>query len=266
MKKTLLVLLASGFGFFASAQSFVIGLKGGEAATYLLNPNVLSTGNEENYASTMTGEFGLHLEINFLGGTGIEGEIITESLNQKYKGSFSNGGVTTYPIYYQNGESYTAETKLSEIKIPILFHFQTIGGFAFEVGPEFATISNATYSASYSGQPAGQVPSLSYGDKSAFASSGILGVLGIGWNFKLIPSGKLYLMADLRLEYGFTDLKGVDALGQDLNNSSTNGLYASNSGVAKPTITYGGYSGTHSAEASLSLGLFYRISLLPKVL
>ena len=274
MKKTLLILsIISGCSFFASAQSLDIGLKGGDASTFLLNGNVSNTGNEENYNSTMSGVYGLHLELNFIGGTGIEFEVISESFNQKYNGTFENDGYTVNNGPYTppssaytpfiNNESYTSETKLSEIKFPLLFHFQTIGGFAFEIGPELATISNATYSATFSGEPPavlGGVQSLSYGVKNDFASSNMLGVIGIGWNFKLIPSGKLYLLADLRFEYGFTDLKGVDGMGQNLASGSD--LYSSSS---KTYWTYSSYSGTHSAEASLSVGLFYRLNLLPKI-
>jgi Outer membrane protein beta-barrel domain len=265
MKKTFLILLASGFGFYASAQSFDIGLKGGAASTWLMNTNVNNAGADEDIASTITYDIGLHLEYNFAGGCGLEIEVISEPFKQDYKGTFSNppGLINNDGAYfaYIKGESYTATTQLEEIKVPLLFHYEAQGGFSLEVGPEFASISSATYTANYTNQPVGYPSSISYSTKSDFASSNLAAVLGFGWNIKL--SGQIYMLVDLRFEYGLTDLIGTDGHGQDLNQSykgSLGSLYASSQPVTG-AYYYPSYTATHSLEGSLNIGLFYRIPM-----
>jgi len=263
MKKTLLILsIISGCSFFASAQSLDLGLKGGYGTTWLLNSNVYN-GSIQKYVTSYTPSFAFHAELNFIGGTGIEVEVIDETFTQKHQGTFKDAGLMNVDgaeLPYIANESYTSTTKFSELKIPILFHYQGLLGFSIEVGPEFGTISSPTFSASYTGQPALIAPSsISYSPSGAFGSSNVMGVLGIGWNFKLIPTGKLYLLTDLRFEYGFTDIKGLDAFGQNMTDAS-----ASNA-TAKGYYAYSGYASTHTAEATLSIGLFYRIGLTPKI-
>ncbi len=274
MKKTFLILFASGFGFFASAQSFDVGLRGGAASTWLLNQNVSNAGTDEDYVSSISADYGLHLGLNFAGGTGIELEVISESFQQKYKGTFVNppgyinvstSGVAI-PIVYQNKETYTATTQIDEIKIPLLFHYEAKGGLSLEVGPEFASISSATYTANFTGEPTGlgsfAPATLPVNTKSDFASSNICAVIGFGWNVKL--SEHFYLLTDLRFEYGLTDLIGSDGHGQDLNKSyvPTNGssLYQSKT-PSSGQYTYASYYATHSLEGSLNIGLFYRIPM-----
>ncbi len=268
MKKTILIALVSGCSLFASAQSLDLGLRGGMASTWLMNSNVFNAGSDQDVAMSWSPSFGFHSEFNFLGGTGIEFEVLYSPYSQKYKGTFqdvgglyedeSNLSLTSLPnVYYQKNESYTATTKLDLIKLPLLFHYEAKGGFSIEVGPEYCSLSSATYSASCSGQPIGQPSSVSYSTTSSFGSSSLNAVLGFGWNVKLVSSGKLYLLTDLRFEYGLSDIKGTDGLGEDLNNTSTNPVYADHSFRG-----YGSYTQTHMLEGSFSVGLFYRLNFL----
>lgn len=264
MKKTILTVCIAGCAFFTSAQSFDIGLKGGIASTWLLNTNVNNAGTDEDIKSTISGDFGLHLQYNFNSKIGIELEFISEAFKQDYKGVFANppGYIENngYYIPYVAGESYTATTTLNELKIPLLFHYEAASGFCFEIGPELASISNATYTATSSGGT-GLYPSYnaSYTTKSDWASSNMAVVLGLGWNFHL--SGNFYLNADLRFEYGLTDLMGTDGHGQDLDKGYENGrLYVAN-GNSGAYYSYPSYTATHSLEGSLNIGIFYRIPM-----
>ncbi|HTB32774.1 MAG TPA: outer membrane beta-barrel protein [Bacteroidia bacterium] len=267
MKKTLFVALISSFGLYASAQSLDMGLRGGPASTWLFNTNVFNAGSDQDVSSSISSEFGAHFELNFLGGTGIELDVIYSKYTQKYKGSFIDSGglyqntMSDLPNnYYQRNESYTSSTELTLIKLPLLFHYQTKTGFSIEVGPEYCIVNDAVYSATYSGQPILMPSAVSFDSKSQFNSSSFNAVLGFGWNVKLIPSGKLYLLTDLRFEYGITDLKGTDALGENLDNSGTNPVY-----LAHSYRGYSSYAGTHMLDASFSIGLFYRLNLVPGV-
>ncbi len=270
MKKTLLVLFVAGYSFYASAQTLDLGIRGGISSTWLLNTNVLNAGSDQNLSSTMSSEFGFHSEINFLGGTGIELDVIYGKISQKYNGNFqddwvlyqntSSNSLADATNGYAKGESYTATTQITALKLPLLFHYQAKGGFIFEVGPEYAMLSGATYSATYSGNSTATHSSVSYGTQSLFASSSINAVLGFGWNIKLIPSGKLFLLASLRFEYGLTDIKGTDGLGQDLSSSSQSYQVGS---TGPTTARYSSYAGTHMADGSFSIGVFYRLGLIP---
>jgi hypothetical protein len=267
MKKTILAITISSCSFFVSAQSLDLGLKGGAASTWLFNSNVFNAGSDQDVAISVSPEFGFHSEINFLGGTGVELEVLYSNFTQNYKGSFQDAGGlyqaagANFPsTFYIKNETYTAATKLTLLKFPLLFHYEAKGGFGLEVGPEYCMVSDANYSATYSGQPAGEPSSISYSTKGSFNSSSFNAVLGFGWNIKLIPSGKLYLLTDLRFEWGLTDMKGTDALGEDMNNQSTNPVYQS--GNARG---YTSYSATHMLEGSFSIGLFYRLNLVPGV-
>ncbi|HTA27636.1 MAG TPA: outer membrane beta-barrel protein [Bacteroidia bacterium] len=268
MKKIILIALVSGCSLVASAQSLDLGLRGGVASTWLMNSNVFNAGSDQDVVMSWSPTFGFHSEFNFLGGTGIEFEVLSSSYTQKYKGTFedigglyqneSNLSLTSLPnVIYDKNESYTSSTKISMLKLPLLFHYEAKGGFSIEVGPEYCSISDVTYSATYSGEPVGQPSSVSYSSKSSFGSSSLNAVLGFGWNVKLIPSGKLYLLTDLRFEYGLSDIKGTDALGEDMNNTSTNPVYQPHSFRG-----YGSYTSTHMLEGSFSVGLFYRINFL----
>ena len=265
MKKTFLILCISGLGFCASAQSFDIGLKGGIASTWLMNTNVNNAGTDEDIKSTISGDFGLHLQYNFNSKIGIELEFVSEAFKQDYKGVFANppGYIENNGQYYLyiNNESYTATTKLSELKIPLLFHYEAASGFCLEVGPELASISSATYTATYAGTPYmnAAANNVSYSTKNDWASSNMALVLGFGWNFHL--SGNFYLNADLRFEYGLTDLVGTDGHGQDLSASYNNGkLYAAKQ-PANGDYYYSSYTATHSLEGSLNIGVFYSIPM-----
>jgi len=268
MKKIILIALISGTGLFVSAQSIDMGLRGGIQSSWLLNTNVFNAGGDQNVSSTISSEFGLHLAFNFLGGTGIEADVIYNKFMQKYDGTFQNPPGALYQdmsnyyptTLYVANESYTASTTLTLIKIPLLFHYEAKGGFSLEVGPEYCIVSDAMYTANYSDQPTLEPSSVSYDTKSAFGSSSLNAVLGFGWNVKLIPSGKLYLLTDLRFEYGLTDLKGTDGLGENLANSSSNPIYMQGNERG-----YSGYKATNMGDASFSIGLFYRLGLLSGV-
>lgn len=274
MKKIFVTFLAAGLGFFASAQTLDLGLRGGMASTWLMNQNVYNAGSDQDVVMSWSPEFGFHSELNFIGGTGILLDVIYSKYTQNYKGSFQDAGALYQNIpnlslssmpdnFYVANETYTGSSQLTLIKFPLLFHYEAMGGFSLEVGPEYAMVNDANYSASYTGQPTvsiiGTTPpaNVSYNTKSSWASSSMNVVLGFGWNIKLTPTGNIFLLADLRFEYGLSDLKGTDGLGEDLNNQSTNPVYA-----AHNFRNYTAYTPTHMLEGSLSVGVFYRINLL----
>ena len=83
---------------------------------------------------------------------------------------------------------------------------------------------------------------------SAFAKNYFCAVLSFGNNIRL--SRSLFFNINLRFSYDITDMKGVDALGQDLSNSA---LYSG----ANPF--YAKNEPTNAVSASFGVGLIYRI-------
>ena len=109
------------------------------------------------------------------------------------------------------------------------------GGY-FEIGPQFNIISSARYTYD------GMVNSTS--DVKSNYENYTSVVMGFGANVQLSKSIPLGLMMGMRLNYGFTDAKGVDALGFNLNNS----------------LLYPTYEKTMAVSAGLQLGLSYKFN------
>lgn len=253
MKKyyTLIVLLVGSL--FTRAQSFEIGARYLATSNWFFNSNVTNSGGSqnvtsENYDAAYSYSYGLHLAYNFTDHTGIETDLMFASLSQSYDGAFSEipGVLTTGFAYYPGGD-YKSTTTLSVMQIPVMFRFLSGNGAYVELGPQIELLNNAEYNATYKQGP---VSSSSENVKSDYASSYFSGVLGFGNNIRLAPS--FFFNIHLRLIYDFTDLKGVDALGQNLKD---NRLYESGS----PYQMYGSYAPTNAISAAFGIGLIYRI-------
>jgi hypothetical protein len=224
MKKVILSILAIGafltsysqVGSQAGAFGFEIGIRGAVASDWFFNSNVQSEGNEQNYAPLVSYNYGLHAAFNFSDRFAIEINALIGTMTQGYSGTFATGslppgvgapgngnpGSGNWP--YVNGETYTSNNKLNVIELPLLARLGSGNGAYIEIGPEYDIIQGATYSATYSGQPAFVSGSASYSVASAFATSAIQGVLGFGNDFQIGSTG-LNIITNLRFSYNFTD-------------------------------------------------------------
>ncbi|MGP8217264.1 MAG: hypothetical protein ACLQQ4_16980 [Bacteroidia bacterium] len=251
MKKPFVLLLCIAFFSQVRAQSFELGGRYLAVSNWFFNSNVSNSGGTtssvaEDYSATYSSSYGLHIAYNFNEHTGLETNILFASLSQDYNGNFpAQSGVLPVPVdgqtvIYSANETYKSSTTITALQIPIFFRFLSGNGAYAEIGPEYDVLSDATYNASYLSGPVDV--------KSYYPSGYIAGVLAFGNNVRITHS--FFFNINLRISYDFTDLKGVDALGQNL---SDNILYQQSSGPF-----YGSYSATHQFSVAFGVGLFYR--------
>ncbi len=208
---------AQNLGFQLEGQ-----LKGMESSTWLLNNNISDKGAEQDYAPGWGTTFGLGINGYFKSvGLGVE------LLAGTHKGSYKGVVLTN---------EYTSEVQLKQIQIPILLKLRGENGGYFEIGPQFNMISSATYTKDGFFNNTEDVKSTYQNYTSV--------VMGFGANIQLLKSIPLGLIMGMRLNYGFADAKGVDALGKSLSNS----------------IYYPTYEKTMAVSAGLQIGFSYKFN------
>lgn len=232
MKKIIIIfliipLLEGTVGKFSFAQNLTVGIKGSFASTWLFNNHVSDAASgEQDYFPSFGDSYGLSAAIFFNKKIGIEMNFFYASHRQQYEGRTPD----SYNIEYKS------ETSYNKIDIPILFKFKSATGGYLEIGPQYSIITNPNYYYIESDGTGwtGEIDSL-------FEKTAIIGLIGVGVDIELVAG--LALTTALRFSMSITDLKGVDAFGQDLSDKSI----------------YPKYRPTHSAAAGFLIGLTYRI-------
>ena len=245
LQAKLSLILIIGLIASKSFGQFEIGGAGSIASAWLMNKNVSNAGNSEGMALALSYNYGFHLGIDFTDNFGVVGNLLFGSYSQGYTGTFGNAGVTTDNYIYFAQQSYKATTTIKTMDIPVMFRFQGASNSFVELGAQYSIINGATYTANYTNPS----DSRSFSTTPYFASSAIFGLLGFGDNFGLTDN--LFIVPEFRILYSFTDLKGTDAMGQDLNNSN---LYSGGSPMYPS-----GYQPTHMLMGTFTLGIFYYI-------
>jgi len=199
MKKLFLPLLLVGAFTQAKAQfSFDAQLKYASSATALFNKNISDLGASQDYDFAFSSNYGAAVSANYKF-IGLGAELLL--------GNFVGG--------YQGGEtvetSYTSQIILQTTQIPIYLRLGGIEGQFSEFGVVFNQINSGSYSKSnVSGS----------NDVTNQYQSFMAYMIGLGGRMKL---AKLPIAVSLsaRFMYSPQDAKGVDALGNDLNNYPT---------------------------------------------
>ena len=226
MKKTIFGIAFLLFVSQSQAQKFGFQLEGqGKSiisSTWLLNNNISDKGDDQEYAPGWGTTYGVGIN-GYFNSVGLGVEILGGTHKGAYKGTIL-------------GSDYTSEVQLKQFQIPILLKLRGESGGYFEIGPQFNIISSARYTRDGLGNETKDVKS-NYENYTSV-------VMGFGANIQLSKSIPLGLMMGMRLNYGFTDAKGVDALGFNLNNS----------------LLYPTYEKTMAVSAGLQLGLSYKFN------
>jgi hypothetical protein len=226
MKKTIFGIAFLLFVSQSQAQKFGFQLEGqGKSiisSTWLLNNNISDKGDDQEYAPGWGTTYGVGIN-GYFNSVGLGVEILGGTHKGAYKGTIL-------------GTDYTSEVQLKQFQIPILLKLRGESGGYFEIGPQFNIISSARYTRDGLGNETKDVKS-NYENYTSV-------VMGFGANVQLSKSIPLGLMMGMRLNYGFTDAKGVDALGFNLNNS----------------LLYPTYEKTMAVSAGLQLGLSYKFN------
>lgn len=230
MKKAALltIISLSSAALFAQSKSdkgntFEVQVKGSGNSTWLFNKNISDADDTQDYDKAWGFNYGAAFNAYF-GSVGVGIEVLTGNHRGGYAGTIGS-------------TSYKSNVNLKQIMIPLLFKLRSANGAYFELGPEYNMVSSAVYSSS------GSYGSSTKNVTSSYASSYISGVLGFGFKIRFGDS-PLSMDAGLRLNYGLTDLKGVDSFGRELNNPAF---------YKKPEIT-------NAASGGLVIALVYKLN------
>jgi hypothetical protein len=203
--------------------------KGSANSTFLFNNNISDAGDDQNYAAGWGFNYGLGVSMYF-GNVGFGVEGLMGNHRGAYAGDIKKvAGIT----------EYTSNVNLEVIQIPVLFKLKSDIGAYLEVGPQYNTISKATYQYFESGLTKDSIIDVS----SDYAKTYFSAVLGVGFNIPVAKSN-FSVLAGLRLQYSFTDIEGVDAVGRSFDNNP---------------LLYTDPQSTSAASAGLMLGVVYTL-------
>jgi hypothetical protein len=223
MKKLFLGLLLVG-STCANAQISVDGsVKGSYNSTWLFNKNISDQGAEQDYAMGWGSNVGVGASV-YYGAIGFGVEFLRGTHTGGYAGDYLG--------------KYSSNVKLKMTQIPLLLKLKSENGAYIELGASVNNISQATYTFDYTDS---DIFDGSSNETSTYSKSFTSAILGFGANVRLIKAIPLSLNVGIRLQYGFSDAKGVDALGRSLSNS----------------LLYSTYEKTNAASGGIMFGLNY---------
>lgn len=207
------------------------GVKGSYNSTWLFNKNISDQGAEQDYAKAWGSNYGLGASVYF-GTVGIGFDFL--------RGTHTGGYAGDYPV----AGTYQSDVKLNMTQIPILLKFKSkVTGPYVELGAQFNTISKATYNRTYDNS---NLLNVTDGDVSDnYNKSFTSAVLGFGINMRWSESLPLNIQAGLRLNYGFSDAKGVDAQGVSLSEK----------------LVYPTYEKTNAVSGGIMIGVNYTFEI-----
>ena len=149
----------------------------------------------------------------------IEVEYLFTQFQQRYKGV--------------NTGDYASEVNIEMRDFPILWKISSDYNGYFEFGPQFSTVKSAKYKRDNESE---------IDHSSYYASTEISAIIGFGTLINVYDD-KLFLRIGFRFQYGLTDLKGTDALSNDL---------------ADETV-FPNYNSSHTGSIAFLMGLSYDI-------
>jgi len=238
MKKYLIIIvLGILIGTQAShAQALQVGIKGVVSSTWLINNNVSdAAASVETYVASFGQSYGLSGAIYFTKKLGVEANFFYATHRQKYT---------------NEDETYESETELNQINIPLLLKLRSKTGTYIEIGVAYNALTSAKFSFEADSLVLPFTVLIEDEDiKPTMAKSSFDAVLGIGVDINLFAG--LSLTAALRFAYSMTDLKGVDAFGQDMSNTTWLALFYD-----------GEYEQTRAASGGFLIGLTYSLGKL----
>ncbi|HEY0030035.1 MAG TPA: hypothetical protein VGC65_04705 [Bacteroidia bacterium] len=206
--------------------------KGSANSTFLFNGNISDAGNIQDYAAGWGFNYGLGVSMYFGKiGFGVEGLI------GNHRGAYAGTQEVMNPSTgVAEPREYSSNVNLKITQIPVFLKLKSETGGYLEIGPQYNMVSEAAYHYTTDGMQMDSIMTSSY------ANSYISAVLGVGFKVPLAKT-KFSILAGLRLQYSLTDIKGVDALGQQFNNP----------------FVYKDPGSTSAATGGLMLGVVYTL-------
>ncbi len=214
------------------SRTLELHAKGSANSTFLFNNNISDAGDNQDYAAGWSLNYGLGVTMYFgKVGFGVEGLI------GNHRGAYAGTITTKDAMGNTTNTDYSSNVNLKITQIPIFFKLKSeIGGY-LEVGPQLTLISQADYHYTSDGV---QIDTMMTG---SFAKSYYSAVIGFGFKIPVAKSN-FSVLGGVRLQYAFSDIKGIDALGNEFIN---------------PFVYKDGPGKTTGATAGLMLGVVYTL-------
>ena len=223
MKKIILSAMLLASSTLNSQIAIEGGIKGSYNSTWLFNKNISDQGAEQDYAMAWGSNYGLGASVYF-GAIGLGVDFLRGTHTGGYAGDFLG--------------KYSSNVKLNVTQIPLMLKLKSENGAYIELGAQVNSISKATYTFDYTDS---DIYDNSSDETSNYSKSFTSAVLGFGANVKLMKAIPLAANVGVRLQYGFSDAEGVDALGSNLDNS----------------LLYPTYEKTNAVSGGIMFGLNY---------
>lgn len=184
------------------AQNFSFSLigKGMLSGSLILN-NSITTSENQDYAFAMSGSGGIGGLFLFDDKIGASLEILFGNHKGKY-----NGTITL------DNQKYSSAINLKTVQIPLLFRLDNEEGY-LEIGPQLNVLTNADFSSNY-------LFGISSDVTDEYKRVSASGVIGFGSFYQLGRRSPLTLTFGFRINYGFSDIIGVDPQGTSFSLST----------------------------------------------
>ena len=175
-----------------NAQDFSIYLtgKGLLNGSMILNNSITNNENQD-YAFAMSGAGGIGGLFLYDDKIGASIEFLVGNHNGKYNGT-----------NVLDNQKYSSSINLKTLQIPLLFRLDNEEGY-LEIGPQLNLITNAIYSSNYP-------LSISSDVSEDYKRISFAGVLGFGSFHQIGRRSPLTITFGFRINYGFSDIEGVD--------------------------------------------------------
>ncbi|MBL0330022.1 MAG: outer membrane beta-barrel protein [Bacteroidetes bacterium] len=214
-------------------KTLEIHAKASANSTFLFNNNISDAGDDQDYAAGWSLHYGGGVSMYF-GNVGFGVEGLLGNHRAAYAGTFTTKDAAGNVL---STTDYSSNVNLKIMQIPVFFKLKSdIGGY-LEVGPQYTMISEAAYHYTAAGVQLDTIMT------NSFAKSYFSAVIGFGFKIQVAKSN-FAILGGARLQYAFSDIQGVDALGREF---------------ANPFIYKQGAETTTGATAGLMLGVVYTL-------
>jgi hypothetical protein len=199
-----LLFLFTFFSLGLNAQDFSFSLTGkGLLNGSLILNNSITTNENQDYAFAMSGAGGI-------GGLFLYDDKIGASIEflvGNHKGKYNGTNVL-------DNQKYSSSINLKTLQIPLLFRLDNDESY-LEIGPQFNVITNANFEGNY-------LVGMNSDVTDDYKRVSLSGVIGFGTFHQLGRRSPLTLTFGFRINYGFSDIKGVDPQGAPFLISTAN--------------------------------------------
>ena len=257
MKRGTILLMVAAICQIANAQTvFDIGGYGEGNTTWLLNKNVNNDGDEQDIEFSGAIHFGFHSIVYFTDALGLETGVSFGKFSQKYIGGEggqiileSSNDLSTFsiPFYVKLGKEAFFEFGIKYTNISKATHTNNVG--LFDPGVKYTGLGTIlgiglpwVGTGPLEGSPPADV-------KGYYKNSFVSGVMGFGGNIEI--TDWVFLTMGMRFAWGFSDVKGVDGYGRNLQDPLLFTLDNAYKGGSPKSTT--------AAHAGFRLGVTFRI-------